>query len=372
MKKRARRGGVLVAGVGLTLLAGWIIRALLDEEGRAPHSRASSAAREQARNDSSTSRGRRNVALEVAIVPTYGVAAATDTADAAPPPGATKAPSARFLRLSAAVDAAIQTRNGHRCRLLMYNVAELGEEGWPLIERIALATFDPPGDETGEQTSRVRGELVDLFQSGRLPGLAVEALERPGARADELRRVAASGSKTLEKATAAEIARLRARLSIEEDGEVVAGIVESLRGRDALDLSALEKLLAENPNRGARLALVDAIGQLPGQDWLAALGAIAKQDRDYEVAPAARLHVLERDAPVDGVLVKETRPGGATLRVGDIVTTLDGHHASTWYLSEASRTDRAHVLALWREGATIELAAAQLDYVKGTNVRRDR
>lgn len=380
----AQRSGILVRRLVATvaliaLVAGFTLRALLDDEAGSTRTDAPTSARPRPRSSSETTGSIALAAPPPRADSTEGSSpVSSGTAGAAGAPTGDAGPSARFLRLEAAVDAAIRARNGHRCRLLMWNVAELGSEGWPLLGRIVSATFDPPGDETGEATSRVRGELIDLFNSGALSGLALEALETEGRHTDEMRRLAASGRRSFENAKPAELERLRARLAVESDRDVAAGIIEGLVWKKALDVDGLEGLLGVNPHRGARLALVEALAssdRSPGAvKWLPALERVATRDHDAEVAAAARLQLLERRAPVDGFLVKSVTPvQGAypVLFVGDIVTECDGQRVDwSWPLPEQEKAGIDHTLQLWREGATLEVSVTSpVAVVKGRRVR---
>jgi hypothetical protein len=295
------------------------------------------------------------------------LARATSASGPAESPAASPEAVARF---TVAVGEALARGDGHACRLLLYDLAELGRPGWPLVERIAGTSFDGPWG--GERTERVLGELEDVFDSGRLRDLALEALENPTEHVPALRSAAASSSRRL-GLTPAERARLRAVLASEKDPEVAEGLAATLAASSDLDAPAIVALSSAQESAEVRRALARALAMIPGADAIAALTSIAACDADDRVRRAARVFVLARTPTADGLLVRATRKGSAAegiLLPADIVLSVDGRGARD--PDELVHADgpapRTLALEVLRDGVTINVVATDLAGVDATRV----
>ncbi|HZV02996.1 MAG TPA: PDZ domain-containing protein [Planctomycetota bacterium] len=279
------------------------------------------------------------------------------------PRTAPPAPPARPLA-TIATDAedAIAKKDAERAVRLLRELSGLGRPAWPLIEKLADATFDANEDDD-KGTQDVRQEIVRLFYRTDLSALALDALLDASSHSAETRRLAAYGSGGLE-ATPEQATRLVALVKTETDPDMAASLLGVLLRSNALDASSALDLLRGQTDARTRRALANGLTETD-QAWVGdALAQLAQSDPDADIQKMARLALAQRNPTVQGYLVTGIVPNSqaasAGIQEGDIIVSYNGSDVRSEKqlarLKSGIAQDANVQVSVWRDGSLVQLS----------------
>jgi hypothetical protein len=272
------------------------------------------------------------------------------------------APPARPLAtIAAEAEDAIAKKDPERAVALLRELSRLGRPAWPLIEKLADASFDASEDDD-KGTQDVRQELVRLFYRTDLSALALDALLDASDHSAELRRLAAYGSGGLE-ATPEQATRLVALVKTETDPDMAASMLGILMRSNALDAASALDLLRGQSDVRVRRALANGLTETD-QAWAGDALAQLAQDPDADIQKMARLALAQRNPTVQGYLVTGIVPNSqaasAGIQEGDIIVSYNGSDVRSEKqlarLKSGVASDSSVQVSVWRDGSLVQLS----------------